>query len=182
MVQDNLSVRETEEKDIKSIVDYFLNSSDEFLLGLGVDKAKLPGRDEWLKMLSAGINKKIHDREFYFIIWLLNNEPAGHSNINKIIYGEEAYMHLHLWQSGSREKGLGSKFLKLCIPQYFEKFKLKNLFCEPYAENTAPNKTLEKLGFEFIKQYETIPGWINFRQPVNRWLMSFDRYRSLYRL
>lgn len=31
------------------------------------------------------------------------------------------------------------------------------------------NKTLVKLGFEFIRKYKTRPGWINFEQEVNRY-------------
>ena len=67
------------------------------------------------------------------------------------------------------KKGLGLDFLKLTIPYYFKNFRLQKLICEPYAENTAPNSILKKLGFEFVRTYDTIPGWINFEQTVNRY-------------
>jgi hypothetical protein len=56
---------------------------------------------------------------------------------------------------------------------------LKKLFCEPYALNPAPNKTLEKIGFEFVKEYITTPGWINFEQPVKLWMMDFEKFKTL---
>lgn len=55
--------------------------------------------------------------------------------------------------------------------RYFDGFGLKSLFCEPRAANPGPNKTLARLGFTLEKTYDTIPGWINTHQTVNRWRM-----------
>ena len=52
---------------------------------------------------------------------------------------------------------------------YFERFDLKKLLCEPSADNPAPNRVLEKLGFAFIRRYRTIPGVIAYEQDVNRY-------------
>jgi len=174
------SVREVNENDYENIVDYFLKADKDFLHRMGVDINLLPKRDDWLNLLLYNHNKIIENKTIFYVIWLLGKTAVGHSNINKIIFGKEAYMHLHLWQSDKRQKGIGSEFMKMSIPYYFNNFKLKKLFCEPYALNPAPNKILEKLGFEFIKQHETIPGWINFHQPVNRWCMDADKFKSLY--
>jgi len=73
-------------------------------------------------------------------------------------------MHLHLWNAASRKKGIGSQLVKMSLKYFFENLKLKRLFCEPYALNPAPNKTLEKTGFDFVKEYITIPGAFNFEQ------------------
>ena len=90
-------------------------------------------------------------------------------------------MHLHMWREDIRKSGLGFELMKNSIPYYFEIFQLKHLFCEPYALNIAPNKTLKKLGFDFIRQYETVPGWISFNQPVNRWVMDVGKYTMIYK-
>ena len=100
----------------------------------------------------------------------------GHSNINKIVYGDHAYMHLHLWDHGDRQMGNGTYFIKACIRNYFETFDLIDLFCEPHALNPAPNKLLAGTGFRFVKQFETTPGWINFHQKVNRWSLSREKW------
>ena len=38
---------------------------------------------------------------------------------------------------------------------------------------------MEKLGFEFIKEYITVPGFINFEQPVKRWELTLQKFRQL---
>lgn len=180
MFTNKLSVRPLEKKDFETIVDYFLNSDLLFLLNMGVDERKLPSRDNWLKLLEEDYNNPIKEKKFYYLIWLLNNKPVGHSNLNKIYFGVQANMHIHLWDLKNRQKGIGHEFVKLSLPHFFENFKLKNLYCEPYAFNPAPNKVLKQLGFDFIKGYETIPGWINFQQKVNKWCLDYNKYIKLY--
>ncbi len=156
MTEKKLSVRLLEINELEFIVDYFLKSYSDFLLGMGVDISKLPSREEWLNILTSNFYLNL-DNKTFFIVWLLDNEPVGHCNINKIDFGKEAYMHLHLWQGQTRQKGIGFDLLKMILPYFFDTFKLKKLYCEPSALNPAPNKTLEKLGFDFINEYETIP-------------------------
>jgi len=73
-------------------------------------------------------------------------------------------------------RGMGSQLVKMSLPYYFEKMKLQTLFCQPYALNPAPNRTLEKAGFEFVKKYSTTPGAICFEQEVNLWKMEREDY------
>jgi RimJ/RimL family protein N-acetyltransferase len=176
----DVSVRLAEKNDYDFIVNYFLTGSAEFHLGMGVESSKLPLKHDWLKLLYENHDREIQQKDFFYVIWLVNNEPVGHSNINKIVYGQEAYMHLHMWRADIRSKGLGLELVRQSIPYYFENFELQRLWCEPYALNPAPNKTLPKLGFELIKSYETIPGWISFHQPVKRWCMDASKFKSLY--
>ena len=180
MSVNDIAVRLADKNDYKHIVDYFLCGSDEFLYGMGVDREKLPDRIFWLRMLYENHEARLQDKSFFYLIWMYRGQAIGHSNINKIVFGEEAYTHLHMWQADIRRSGLGYELMRISIPYYFETFQLKNLFCEPYALNPAPNKTLKKLGFEFIRQYETTPGWISFTQPVNRWVMDIPRYSQLF--
>ncbi|GAA4277335.1 GNAT family N-acetyltransferase [Aquimarina mytili] len=175
----NVSVREMKKDDIESIIDYFVNADSEFLKSMGADKSKLPDRVEWIKKLNQEFKKPYTDKEFYYIIWLLDDTPIGHSNINNIEFGNTATMHLHVWKNAKRKKGLGLELLKKTIPFYFKNFKLEKLICEPYSENIAPNKTLIRAGFEFIKKYETVPGWINFLQYVNSYELTKDQFERL---
>lgn len=167
-----IAVRELKSKEAELVVKYFHNASNDFLKGMGVDRDKLPKFDEWVKLIQDNVTRPMEDKEFFYVLWMFENQPIGHSNINKIKFGQEAYMHLHLWNSEKRHQGIGTSLLRLSLPYYFSNFKLNELFCEPHSNNAAPNKTLEGLGFELVKQYETIPGWINFHQPVNRWRMT----------
>lgn len=103
------------------------------------------------------------------MIWEMDGVPIGHSNVNKIMYGEAAYMHLHLWDREVRQKGMGAAFVKMSLPYFFNNLHLKTIYCEPYALNIAPNRTLEKVGFRFVKKHITTPGFLNFEQEINRW-------------
>jgi RimJ/RimL family protein N-acetyltransferase len=174
------SVRPAIEKDIPMIVGYFIDADEQFLSNMGAAKQKLPQREEWIDMLVHDFKKQPNEKQFFYIIWLNKGDSVGHCNINKIVFSKEAYMHLHVWSNKHRRIGLGETCVKLSLPFFFEIFKLQNLFCEPYALNTAPNKTLAKVGFEFEKKYETIPGWINFHQPVNRWFISYKKFKMIY--
>lgn len=179
MAEETLAVRESEIEDLEGIIDYFLKSDTDFLVGMGVDVSKLPSKTEWMNRLRSNLHQDIESKDFYYITWLSDNKVIGHSNINKLIYGQEAYMHLHLWRAENRQKGIGFKLLKLTLPFYFNAFKLKHLYCEPSAANPAPNKALAKLGFDFIQSYDTTPGWINYYQTVNRWCMTKEKFDSL---
>ncbi|MDB5197629.1 MAG: hypothetical protein JWP88_2000 [Flaviaesturariibacter sp.] len=173
-----LAVRPLQESDIDRIADYWLNAEPSFMQGMGVDLNKLPARPEWRAMLEEQISKPLPEKKSYCLIWLVDGDPVGHSNINKIIPGVEAYMHLHLWSSASRSKGLGVPLVKRTLPHFFQAYDLKRLYCEPYALNPAPNKTLEKLGFELVDSYTTTPGWINFEQPVNLWCLTHKQLQT----
>ena len=167
-----ISIREMTMPDIELVIDYFVNADADFLKGMGADKDKLPSKTVWIQNLKNELEKPISDKEYYYLIWLIDDLPIGHSNINKIVYGKFASMHLHMWNSPIRRKGLGLRFVELSIPYYFKKFKLKKLICEPYAHNIGPNMLLKKAGFSFIKEYDTMPGIINFYQSVNRYEMK----------
>ena len=52
------------------------------------------------------------------------------------------------------------------------RLKLKRLFCEPNAFNVAPNRTLQKAGFKYLKTHMTVPGPLNFHQAVTRWVIE----------
>lgn len=171
----NIAVREMNENDIELIVDYFINSDAEFLKGMGADKNKMPERNVWINKLKSEFKKPNKEKEAYYIVWLINGQPKGHSNINHIAFGKSAKMHLHLWQSIKRKNGLGFEFLKMSMPYYFENFKLEKLVCEPYAENIPPNRVLPKLGFKLKRTYETTPGYINYRQTVNRYELNIEQ-------
>lgn len=179
MNKSTLSVREIEPRDIDFITDYWLLSDQTFLQNMGVDLSKMPDREQWQNMLTEQISQPYEQKKSNCIIWQVDGKAVGHSNVNKIIFGHEAYMHLHLWYPEVRQRGLGSTLVKMTLPYFFRNLNLKKIYCEPYALNPAPNNTLKKIGFELIKTYTTIPGYLNFEQQVNLWVLSHDQYLML---
>ena len=162
--------------DIELLANYWTHSSHEYLTAMGVDISKLPSRKIFMEMLEGQFHKPIEEKRAYCIIWLKDDQPVGHSNTNPTYYGKEANMHLHIWHPENRKKGLGEIFLQMTIPLFFKNLKLEKLICEPYALNPAPHKALQKLGFDLEKEYTTIPGAINFEQPVKRWVLTVKKF------
>lgn len=174
-----ISVRELEERDIEHITDYFLCSGDDFLVGMGVDLTKVPDRETWQKMLREQLSQPYNKKQSYCLVWEVDGKAIGHSNVNKILFGKEAYMHLHLWNNNVRKKGLGTTLVKMTLPYFFKNLHLKTLYCEPYSLNPAPNNTLKKIGFTFVKDYVCTPGWINFEQRVNLWELGLEEFEKM---
>lgn len=171
-----ISVRELEERNIALVVDYFINASSEYLLRMGADPTKLPSRVKWIESIKNELSKTNIEKGNYYTIWQIDGKTVGHSNINKIKFGKEAYMHLHMWYDEDRRKGTGRILVDKSISYYFIKFKLKELICEPYALNAAPIKVLKESGFDFEKEHKTIPGVICFPQNVKRFLLTREKW------
>lgn len=174
-----LSIRELQHSDIPLFLNYWFGSDESFLKGMGLDVSKLPSREKFASMLETLLATPVEQRMSYCIVWLQDGKPVGHCNTNPTSFGEEAKMHLHLWHSAERRKGLGTELVRMTLPRFFNDLQLKTLWCEPYALNPAPNKTLEKAGFEFIKEHITIPGAFNFEQPVKQWRMTREQFNSI---
>ena len=162
-------------RDYARMVDYFLNADAAFLEGMGVDPARLPNRDEWVRSAMLDHARADGDKDRFYLAWECDGVLVGHSSINRIEVGEEASIHLHLWDSGLRKAGLGTRFFEASAAEFMRLFRLKRLYCEPYAENPAPNRVVKKLGFRFVKRYRTIPGPLNFEQDVNQYVLEGSR-------
>ena len=154
------------------MADYFLNAAPDYLKSLGVDPTRVPERVQWQARFAQQFALPVEQREIVLVLWELDGKPAGFSSSDKIKLGEEAYMHLHILHPERRQKGNGAIFVRQTAKIYFEMLKIKRLFCEPYALNVAPNRTLQAAGFKYVKTHETVPGPMNFHQPVTRWMIE----------
>lgn len=172
MVESKLSVRELEEKDIPLLANYWFNATPQQLNAMGADIEKLPPREMFEARLKMQALLPYPEKEAYILIWEVDGQPIGHSNLNPAKFGEHGYMHLHMWYSAIRQKGLGTELVRMSIPYFFKNMDLQTLYCEPYALNPTPHKVLEKTGFKFVKEYVTTPGSITFEQPVKLWQMD----------
>lgn len=90
----------------------------------------------------------------------------------RIVFGSEAFMHLHIPGQGMRGQGLGVQFVRESARIYFAVLELQRLFSEPNALNIAPNRTLQRAGFRYLFSHETKPGSINFPQLATRWVLD----------
>jgi RimJ/RimL family protein N-acetyltransferase len=167
-----LMVREMMASEIDVVIEYFLGATAEYLEILGVDPSRLPAADGWRERFRREDGKSTEQRSWMVLIWLMDDRPVGFSSSDKIRYGEQANMHLHVTEPERRHQGIGVECVRRSVDLYFERLKLKRLFCEPNAFNVAPNRTLQKAGFRYLKTHMTVPGPLNYHQAVTRWVIE----------
>ena len=168
----NLDVREMALDETGIVIDYFHSSTPEHLETMGVDPTRLPGRAAWGSRFRELYALPLSERLNFFVIWRLDDKPIGFSSCDKIVLGSRANMHLHVVVPELRQQGVGVECVRRTVEIYFRTFALKQLFCEPNAYNVAPNRTMQKAGFKYLKTYKTVPGPLNYRQAVTRWMME----------
>jgi RimJ/RimL family protein N-acetyltransferase len=167
-----LAVRSMDVHEAALVVDYFHGSSAEHLDLLGVDPSRLPDRETWLARYRAEYDKPVPERSVALVVWEDDGETVGFSTADKIVYGGQANMHLHVIDPDRRGRGIGTECVRRTAALYFETLAITHLFCQPNAFNVAPNRTLQSAGFRYVKTYMTVPGPLNYRQAVTRWVLT----------
>lgn len=168
----SLAIREMTVDEVDLVIDYFHGSTPEHLEQMGVDPTRLPTRQAWRERYVGEHSKLIPDRSTLLVIWELDGIAVGFSTSDKIVYGEQAHMHLHVVDPHRRGAGIGTECVRETVKFYFQILKLERLFCEPNAYNMAPNRTLQSVGFRYVKSYNTVPGLLNYHQAVTRWVFE----------
>jgi RimJ/RimL family protein N-acetyltransferase len=168
----NLHVREMRLDETGIIVDYFHTSTPEHLDTLGVDPTRLPDPVRWRQLYELEYAEPLTERRSFQVAWLLDDEVVGFSTVDKLQVGEQANMHLHIVEPDRRHSGMGVRLVGMSAQLYFEKLQLQQLFCQPNAFNTAPNRTLQAAGFRYVKTLMTAPSPLNYRQPITRWVLE----------
>ena len=168
----NLQVREMKLAEVSVRIDYFHEASDEHLRALGVDRALLPTRQEWIDFYELDYSRPISERLNYTLVWELDDTIAGFSSADEIAFGEQAFMHLHILDQAYRRSGLGTQFVNQSEKTYFRTLRLQRLYCQPNALNVAPNRTLQRAGFRYVFTKTMAPSPINFSQPITRWVLD----------
>jgi hypothetical protein len=139
-----LTVREMTLAETGIIIDYFQGATPEYLEMLGVDPTRLPTPEGWRERFQRHFALPVEKRIALLVIWLSDDRAIGYSTSDKIIYGEQANMHLHVTDPERRNSGIG----------------------------VAPNRALQKAGFKYLKTHMTVPGPFNLHQAVTRWVME----------
>lgn len=168
----NIAVREMRLEEVDAVIDYFHNATPEYLELLGVDPTRLPARAQWKQLYEYDYAQPRERRKSLVVLWQFDGANLGFSSVDKIKYGEEAHMHLHVFNSQNRRVGYGAMCVRRSVEVYFELLALKRVICEPNAFNAAPNRTLQKAGFRYVKTHMTVPGPLNFHQAVTQWVIE----------
>jgi ribosomal-protein-alanine N-acetyltransferase len=177
-----LTIREATVSDIDNIVGYWTGAPLEYLQNMGVDTTDLSRFDNMPAGIQAEFAVDYPEKKTFHLIAELDGKPIGHTYVNDVTFGQEAFVHLHLWRDTPKRQGLGQRMVAASIPLFFEKLAIQTLYCEPSAANPGPNRTMLKLGFDFVKTHVTIPAGWNFELEVTRWALGRKKYLELYGL
>ena len=171
-----LTVRQMALDEVGIRIDYFHSASEAHLDVLGVDPSKLPSKEDWLHQYEQDASLPLDKRLNLQLVWLGDDEPIGFSSADQIEFGEQANMHLHVLAPNNRKSGYGAECVRLSAEIYFDSLKLKRLYCQPNAFNVAPNRTLQRAGFQYVETVMAMPSPINFYQPITRWVLDRSKW------
>jgi RimJ/RimL family protein N-acetyltransferase len=146
----NVSVRPLAPKDFDDFINYWLELSQVEIERLGVAIDRLPSATQMRSDLEAMLAAPPDSARSFVLAWCINGEAIGHSSLKDIVPAEFGSIHLHMWRADLRGKGHGSYLFCLAAVDFYERFHLKRIICEPKADNPSPNRLLQKMGFPLI--------------------------------
>src|SRR4029453_11453424 len=146
----DLSVRPLTAEHFDGFINYWLGLSQAEIERLGVATDRLPSAARMRSDLEAMVAAPDNRVRNFVLAWCINGEAIGHSSLKDIVWGDSGSIHLHMWRADLRGKGHGAHLFCLAAVDFYERFRLKRIVCEPKAENQAPNRLLQRIGFPLI--------------------------------
>jgi hypothetical protein len=110
---------------------YWIGQAASDIGRLFLDPARIPARlvsPDTVETLGA---LPYRDRTSDLLIWELNGEAAGMSSLRNIRYGVSGEIHLHMIEARFRRRGYGHRFFVLSLQEFFRRFELNKIVCEP---------------------------------------------------
>lgn len=145
-----LGVRPMRTEDVPAVVRYWTEASRSDLERMGVDAAKLPTADELARSLSTLCLTSAREARTFYLVWEVDGAAIGYASLKNIRYGDSGEIHLHIWDASARGQGHGARLFALSALDFYERFALKRIVCEPKADNPMPNRMLHKSGFALL--------------------------------
>jgi RimJ/RimL family protein N-acetyltransferase len=145
-----LTVRPLTSEDFDGFIAYFTRASqaDAERMGLAIDK--VPSPTQLRSDLEAMIKTPVDRLRSFVLAWCLDGKTIGHSSLKDIVPGEFGSIHLHMWRADLRGKGYGPRLFCLSALDFYERFNLKQIICEPKADNPMANRMLQRIGFPLV--------------------------------
>jgi RimJ/RimL family protein N-acetyltransferase len=145
-----LSVRALAAEDFNGFINYWLGLSQEEIERLGIAIDRMPSAAQMRSDLEAMLAAPDNGVRSFVLAWCVNGEAIGHSSLKDIVPRDSGSIHLHMWRADLRGKGHGPYLFCLAAVDLYKRFKLKRIICELKADNPAPNRLLQRIGFPLI--------------------------------
>jgi trans-aconitate methyltransferase/RimJ/RimL family protein N-acetyltransferase len=142
-----LKVRPWLRDDIPDIVRYWMTLSNVDAERMGCDLSRFPASEEYKRILEEQLQASPERAVAFYSMWVINGLTIGFASLKNIHFGIRGEMHLHIWNADHRGKGIGGRLFCLSAIDFYERFKVNEIICEPGASNPYPNRMLQKIGF-----------------------------------
>jgi hypothetical protein len=166
---DVLRVRDVSRADVALVNAYWTSQTPADVERLRLDPDLIPTRLLDAGAVDALIGRPPVERAHDLLIWELNATAVGMSSIRNVRYGDYGEIHLHMIVPERRRSGYGQRFFAMSLREFFRRFDLRMIACEPSSRNPGPNRLLRRLGFTVARTYRTVPSDINREHEVNRY-------------
>jgi hypothetical protein len=171
------SARLMEVPEVDLTVEYFHQSTLEYLETLGPDPTRVLDAPTWKARFAGMIVNQSQSEKALAVVCEMGGEKVGFSAADKITFGSEARIHSHVFCSDQRAQGLGMACVKLTIQSYFETLNLKRIFVSQMPLTDVEQHTSESLFQIFKKRIERYPAVLtSIRRPTDG---SKNRTRSI---
>jgi RimJ/RimL family protein N-acetyltransferase len=164
-----LTVRALASEDFDGYIVYFTRPSkaDAERMGLAIDR--VPSATKLRSDLEAMIATPLDRLRSFVLAWCVDGETVGHSSLKDIVPGEFGSIHLHMWRADLRGMGYGPRLFCLSALDFYERFNLKRIICEPKADNPMANRMLKKIGFPLVLTHVAASSELSVICELNRY-------------
>jgi RimJ/RimL family protein N-acetyltransferase len=169
-----LTVRPLASEEFDGYIAYFTQPSkaDAERMGLAVDR--VPSATRLRSDLEAMIATPLDRLCSFVLAWRVDGETIGHSSLKDIVLGDFGSIHLHMWRADLRGKGYGPRLFCLSALDFYERFNLKRIICEPKADNPMANRMLKKIGFPLVLTHVAVSSELSVICELNRYEILRD--------
>lgn len=164
-----LTVRPLAREDFDGYIAYFTRASqaDAERMGLAIDR--VPSPTQMRSDLEAMIATPVDRLRSFVLAWCVDSKTIGHSSLKDIVPRHVGSIHLHMWRADLRGRGYGPRLFCLSVLDFYERFNLKRMICEPKADNPIPNRVLQKIGFPLLLTHVAASSELSVVCELNRY-------------
>ena len=169
-----LTVRPLAREDFDGFIAYFtrVSKADAERMGLAIDK--VPSPIQLRSDLEAMIAAPLDRLRSFVLAWCVDSKTIGHSSLKDIVPGDFGSIHLHIWRADLRGKGYGPPLFCLSALDFYQRFNLKRIICEPKADNPMANRMLKKIGFPLVLTHVAASSELSVVCELNRYEILRD--------
>jgi RimJ/RimL family protein N-acetyltransferase len=164
-----LIIRPLASEDVDGYIAYFTRPSkaDAERMGLAIDR--VPSAIRLRSDLEAMIAAPLDRLRSFVLAWCVDGKTIGHSSLKDIVPGDFGSIHLHIWRADLRGRGYGPRLFCLSALDFYERFNLKRIICEPKADNPMANRMLKRIGFPLVLTHVAASSELSVVCELNRY-------------